>query len=391
MKTTPEVFDFAIVGAGAAGLHLAQAMMEDSFFRNKKILIIDKAAKDVNDKTWCYWETGKGKWDKIAHKIWEKGYFVTNNRYQLLEMGPFKYKMLRAIDFYNHAKQQILLQANFKWVQEEVLNIVDGANVKIECEKHSFQAIHVFDSRIDKEFFQNKDSSIRILQHFKGWMIETVSDVFNPDEFVMMDFRLKWKESASFTYVLPTSKRKALVEFTLFTPELINDADYDLMLKSYVENILKVKDYKITEVEQGVIPMTNYPFHKKSSAYITKIGTAGSWVKPSSGYSFKNSERFAAKVVSNIKNGRVPSKGIGTNRHRKYDSIFLDVLKNKNELGEKIFTAMYLKNPAYRIFRFLDEKTTLAEDLKIIASFESAPFIASFFNVVKKSKIVSGF
>ena len=35
-------FDYIIVGAGASGLMMAYRMSKDSFFDNKKILIIDK-------------------------------------------------------------------------------------------------------------------------------------------------------------------------------------------------------------------------------------------------------------------------------------------------------------------------------------------------------------
>lgn len=85
------------------------------------------------------------------------------------------------------------------------------------------------------------------------------------------------EDLASFTYVLPTSKRSALIEFTLFTTALIEDSDYDLMLKKYIESILNINNYKIKEVEKGVIPMTNFPFHKANTKWVTKIGTAGSW------------------------------------------------------------------------------------------------------------------
>jgi lycopene beta-cyclase len=57
------IFDFAIVGAGAAGLQLALAMNKDHFFQTRKIIILDKSAKNANDKTWCFWERGKGPYD----------------------------------------------------------------------------------------------------------------------------------------------------------------------------------------------------------------------------------------------------------------------------------------------------------------------------------------
>ncbi len=388
MSYTKE-FDFAIIGAGAAGLHLVHAMMEDSFFSKKRILIIDKSAKNSNDHTWCFWETGTGKWDSIVHKIWEKGYFISPKEKHLLEMKPYRYKMLRSIDFYSFIKHRIISSENITLVNEEVVNVLENSVVEISCDTNKYFAKQVFDSRIDIEFYSHSDQHVRILQHFKGWVIEAEKDVFNPDEFVMMDFSKKWKNSASFTYVLPSSKRTALVEFTLFTAELIADGEYDTMLKEYCDDILKVGKYKIVEVEQGVIPMTDYPFHKKNTFKVTKIGTAGSWVKPSSGYSFKNAERYSAIVINNIKKGINPSKGIAIGRHRKYDSIFLEVLKNRNELGESIFSDMYLKNPASRIFRFLDEQSTLREDLKIISSFESTPFMEALISTIKKGKLFS--
>ena len=64
---------------------------------------------------------------------------------------------------------------------------------------------------------------------------------------------------------------------------------------------LKIEKYEILEEEMGVIPMTDFPFHKKNNNTLTKIGTAGGWVKPSSGYAFKNCEKYASTVAENIK------------------------------------------------------------------------------------------
>ena len=38
-------FDYVIIGAGAAGFHLSMAMLRDSFFKKKRILIIEKEDK----------------------------------------------------------------------------------------------------------------------------------------------------------------------------------------------------------------------------------------------------------------------------------------------------------------------------------------------------------
>ena len=178
--------------------------------------------------------------------------------------------------------------------------------------------------------------------------------------------------------------RTALVEFTLFTSALISSDDYDKMLRQYLGEVLKLESYRIKEVEMGVIPMSNYPFHKHNTHCITKIGTAGGWVKPSSGYSFKNSDRFSKKIIQNIKTGAVPSAGIAVGRFRKYDSLFLDVLANRNELGASMFTAMYSQNSPQSILKFLDEETTLFEDLNIMRAFDQQLFMLTLLKQLKR-------
>lgn len=370
------IFDYAIIGAGAAGLHLALAMIDDPYFATKKILILEKESKNVNDRTWCFWENENGNWDNLITKSWSNGFFITKEKSIKLHMHNYFYKMLRGIDFYNHAKSKISNAKNISWISDDVLSVEENTNhVIINCIGKTFKAQHIFDSRIPQDYFAADNPYIIIQQHFKGWVIETEKDFFNDTEFVMMDYRTQWKDNACFTYVLPISKNKALVEFTFFTPNLVDETVYDQMLNQYIDTFLKPGKYKITETEKGVIPMSNFPFYKYHTPHITKIGTGGGWVKPSSGYSFKNAERFAQKVISNIKAKRLPSQGIAKSRFRKYDTLFLDVLKTQNYHGEKLFTDMYTNCPAHLIFKFLDEQTSLSEDLKIVAAFAPLPFL----------------
>ena len=51
---------------------LSYRMANDSFFDNSSILIIDREKKNYDDRTWCFWENGKGEWDDLLHKSWDK-------------------------------------------------------------------------------------------------------------------------------------------------------------------------------------------------------------------------------------------------------------------------------------------------------------------------------
>lgn len=366
--------DYIIIGSGAAGLHLMHAMSDDRWFSGKSILVIDKYRKNINDRTWCFWESGQGRWDGIASRIWENGWFNTSKVNHALSMYPYRYKMIRGIDFYELGRKRIAGSPNIKSITADVSRVEDGEKVRVFAGDQVFTAGHVFDSRIDPAYEANKHRSVHVLQHFLGWVVETDHDVFNDHEFIMMDYRIKHRDLTGFTYVLPYNRRKALVEFTFFTPQMEKMEVYEGLIRKYLKDILQISEYRVTEDEFGVIPMTTYPFHQSGSRGVTKIGTAGSWVKPSSGYSFKNAEKMSRVVVENLRSGREPDYGIGKKRFRLYDTLFLEILQNRNELGEEIFTDMYLKNPTSAIFKFLDEETSLTEDLKIISSFRPAPF-----------------
>lgn len=370
------IYDYAIIGAGGAGLHLILAMLADNWFIDKKILILDKADKKTNDKTWSFWEKGSGKWDAILEKSWKKGKFNTSKQSIDLDLTPYLYKTLPSINFYTLAKQKIAKANNVTWIQDEINAVAKvEAQIKLTGKQGNYTALQVFDSRIDKGFLAEKDTHFTLQQHFKGWEIETEKPVFDTTTFVMMDYQIKWQDSASFTYVLPFSPTKAMIEFTLFTSDLIEYDAYDSLLKQYIQGILKIDQYQITKVEYGIIPMSDYPFQKANKKGIMKIGTAGAHVKPSSGYAFKNMEKVAQKIIANLKNNRSPAHDILNKKFSFYDSLYLDVLVNQNELGESLYTNMFEKNSIQQIFKFLDEETSLWEDIQIMLSFKSSPFL----------------
>lgn len=374
-------YDFAIIGAGAAGLHVALAMQEDPYFAQKRILILDKEEKAGHDKTWCFWEKGNGKWEAVVSHSWESGIFTTSSSQINLSLPPYRYKMIRSGNFYAMAKDRIKDSENFHWHQAAVENVKKKGNLYQIIVKESvpFRARVVLDSRIDARFYEREDRYFRVWQHFKGWVIETREKVFDPETFTMMDFRVTHKDSTSFIYILPTSSTTALIEFTLFSPDLLEEKEYDDAIARYLGELMQLSDYHILEEEKGVIPMTDYPFHLKNTPGHVKIGTAGSWVKPSSGYSFKNSEKNANLLIENIKSGKRPDAGIIKPRFRLYDTLFLDRLFRANETGEELFNTMYSKNHIHSIFRFLDEETTVAEDVKIMRTFDPWPFMSAIY------------
>ncbi|MEQ8905925.1 lycopene cyclase family protein [Ekhidna sp.] len=374
-------YDYAIIGAGAAGLQLLLKMIRDPFFKEKSILVLDKDEKSTNDRTWCFWEQGETMWDQLATKTWGQGLFINLEQTIDFDLEPYRYKMVRSANFYSHAKGELAKAENVKWVKDEVVEVNDQ---DIKGSSVNYHADHIFDSRIPPAFHVKQDDYHSLIQHFKGWFVKTKKPTFDPETFTMMDYRLKWQDSTSFTYVLPISETEALVEFTLFNDQLLMDDEYDKFLRRYIATYLNLFEYKVEEVEQGLIPMSDFPFHKYHEKHLTKIGTAGGWVRPSSGYSFKNADRYSTMMVENIKKGKRPEKGIANSRFRMYDSIFLNVLSSRNDLGEEIFTRLYTKPDIQSVFRFLDEESSLTEDMKVMFSLNRPQFWKAFMNTLFK-------
>ena len=266
--------------------------------------------------------------------------------------------------------------------------VESNENVLVKTKSNQFLGNNIFNSCVSVDEIKTKTSYPFLLQHFLGWTIETKESSFNEKKATIMDFSIDQKDQTRFFYVLPISNKKALIEFTVFSKDLLNKDEYELELKKYIKS-LKIDKYKIIEDEFGVIPMTCYPFEKKNTSKILNIGTAGGWTKPSSGYTFKFIEKNTIKLVAHLKKNTQFSNFKLRTRHWIYDLIFLDVLYNKNYLGRNLFTKMFSKNSMEKIFMFLDNETSLKEELKITASFPKRIFTNSLINNI--GKIIRGY
>lgn len=375
-------FDYIIVGAGAAGLHLSMALKRSGLLEKKKLLIIEPSAKTTDDKTWCFWEKKSGLWDDILTKSWSKGELRANNEKIEFDLDDYRYKMLRSIDFYNTCKKYISKDKNIRWVEEKVVDCSENdKTVMINTNVSSYKTELMFDSRIPKAFYK-ENSSIHIHQHFKGWYIKASENIFSSELFTMMDFDIKDQNTTSFVYVLPINSKEALVEFTYFSSDIVSDEIYNRYLKKYLEHI-NVEDYQVVSEEKGVIPMSSFDFDAFQSKRIHKIGTAAGWVKASTGYAFKNCERKSNEIVKCLKQSKNLLDLKKPRKYKHYDKMFLDVLKSRNDFGEELFYRLYKQSPIERIFRFLDEKSSFGEDIKIMMSLNSRPFRQALIRHIK--------
>ena len=384
-----EKYDYIICGAGLSGLILASRIFEDRFFDDKNILLIDKDLKSSVNKTWCFWETGNSVWKDYIVKSWDTVIFKSKGFKKEKTLKNYSYKMIKSKFFLDSIINKIKQANNFDFFQDEIVDFIESENnVLVKTKSNQFLSNYVFNSCVDIDEIKSKTSYPFLLQHFLGWTIETEESVFNEKKATIMDFSIDQKDETRFFYVLPLSDKKALIEFTVFSKDLLKKDEYELELIKYIKS-LKIDKYKIIENEFGVIPMTCYPFERKNTSKILNIGTAGGWTKPSSGYTFKFIEKNTIKLLAHIKKNTQFSNFKIKTRHWIYDLIFLDVLYKNNYLGSNLFTKMFSKNPMEKIFMFLDNETSITDELKITASFPKRIFTNSLVNNI--GKIIRGY
>ena len=66
-----------------------------------------------------------------------------------------------------------------------------------------------------------------------------------------------------------------------------------------------------------------------------------------------------------------------------YDSLLLYILKNSPEKGKPIFTRLFNKVEFNKILRFLDETTSITEDISIFSKLPPGPFISALLKQVR--------
>ena len=383
-----EKYDIIITGGGGAGLSLINQLCE-SPLKDKKILLIDKEDKAANDRTWCFWESNDGPFNDIVYRSWEELSFHSQEYSTAFNIAPYRYKMIRGIDFYRYVQKKIAEHPNIKVLKanvEEVGSENDKALVRANGKTYS--ADWCFNSILFQPI--DKEQTNYLDQHFKGWIIKTDQPTFDPGAATLMDFRVPQHGESRFLYVLPLDEHRALVEVAIFSNELLSGAGYDGILTQYIANHITAEAYTVEHEEFGIIPMTDFPF-SRSDDRVIHFGTAGGDTKASTGYTFWRIQEYTQKVVALMAEEGHPymKESIFQKRFKLYDSTMLKVLVKDRLAGDELFTYLFKKNPPQRLLRFLNEETHLFEELALMSTVPTLLFLKTFIEEASRKRLAT--
>jgi lycopene beta-cyclase len=381
--------DLIVIGAGCAGLSLGfnlAEMGEDA----PKTIFLEQRSEYHNDRTWCFWgypntpfmELVQNRWSKVRVKNSE-------DRNALIECESSPYQLLIASDFYQHTLHKI--EQNNKLELHTGIKLINEPSLisnewLVQTNTGNFLTKAIIDTRpLSKDLMRDTT----LWQSFVGYEIECEEPLFDPKTAYLMDFCEPNPDFTGFTYVLPFSPTKALIEFTSFGSQPYSMEDLLERLKKTVANYVRGKRFSIIRTESGLIPMglgTRHPTYANTlpSSYV-KVGVTAGSARPATGYTFQRIQAWAQECAKELQRTGLP---IGHSADSfllsKMDNIFLNVLRNNPEMGSSLFMDMFTKVSHPRLIRFLSDHGGILDYLAVVTALPPLPFLKEVFRFSKK-------
>jgi lycopene beta-cyclase len=378
-------YDYVFIGMGASNGLMLLEFIKRGYHQTKRIAVIEPQQKNTNDKTYCFWSSPNDTIVKDLSSIISHQYqFVQTNNNKIQSIQDQPYYCIKSIDFYNLLHETIASHPIDKFDgQVASLNSLPDC-IEIVFEHQVITGAIVFDSR-PPVFTQEVRNQSYLLQSFFGYHIRLQDPLLHVDTFQMMNFDVDQSGYTQFVYNLPYAPNECLVELTRFGVDTI-DIDY---AKKILDEKIKAQfgAYEIVAEEEGCIPMTVLKQPASLDKRIINMGARANLIKPTTGYGFKKMHAFATAFEN-------PAQApLTKGRFLFYDHLLLIILIRWPNLGKKIFTALFQNNTIHRIFSFLDEKSSVAEEVKIFASLPIVPFLKACFiywtSYIKKGYLFS--
>lgn len=372
-------FDIVIAGSGISGYSLLYEAMQQGAWRDKNILVIDSSFTEKPNKMISFWDHKTSRFQQYAAANWKKLSFYSHaGKKTALVLGDYEYFTIDSRQLLGSYYQFLVQCPNIVFLEAKVIKCTsnDGA-CNVYTDQGDFTSTYVFSSIFTPPQVPEKYQYFP--QHFKGVLIKPEKPYKDYQEATIMDYRTDQKQGTTFFYCLPMAADSIFVEYTLFSKALLADGAYMEAIRKYLSEVLHIDKYQIIFEEQGVIPMTDYPFrrHKDNIIY---LGTAGGDTRGSTGYTFYNVQQTVQAIVKAFLETGTPffkKEHIGL-KDKLYDATLLSVLNEGLYEGHEIFTDLFEGTAAKHVFKFLDANSPLLNDLKIMTSLRPLPFAKHF-------------
>lgn len=374
--------DLIIIGGGCAGLSLAMRLAQLKSDAPTTLVLENRSAYH-NDRTWCFWRDPELAFETMVQHQWTKIRVRSPNEVTVLDCQAAPYQLLPSHIFYREAEATLAASSKMRLLKQATVlgqpqKNADGWSVPTD--RGNFQARMIVDTRPDPHL---KASDTQMWQSFYGEEVECDADVFDPTIADLMDFSQGCTGMVKFLYVLPMSKRRALVEITVFSPRPMSRESLQAECKSAVEACVKGERFRTARSEHGILPMGNPKRVDTREESYVRVGLHAGAARASTGYAFQRIQRWAVLCAVQLAKGAPPVP------HRRdpallrwMDNLFLRVIKRRPEMAPLLFVSVFKNAKASRLIRFLNDNGTFFDYVAIVRALPAKPFISEILKIV---------
>lgn len=379
-------YDIIIAGGGLSGTSLCYELVKEGY--KGSILLVDQDFGIKNSKTWCFWSNGEPPFPNLISNTWRELHTKVLGSSIVHELENYEYHCIKSGDYFRFIHSEIEKYSNVTLLEAGISKMW-SVNEKpfLETDKEEvYGADYIFQSALPPHNLKKKHIKYPLIQHFLGWEVQTKKPFFDDKQATFMDFDSSWEKGIAFMYVLPETSRKALLEYTIFSGSVEDISVYEEKISNYLTKKLGLtpEDFEINRTEYGEIPMEHRPYLPWYESNIMNLGTSAGLSKPSTGYTFIRIQEHVKLLAKSLIKGKTPVLPTQSKvNFRYYDLLLLHILSTSTNYSLNVFKSLFKNNSIEQVFKFLDEKTNFAEDLKIMSSVPYTPFFKAILKNLK--------
>lgn len=383
-------YDIAILGAGLAGLSLA-ARLACPRFAHLRILLVEPRIAYRRDRTWSFWNLRPHPFQDAVTASWHAWAVATDDRHVVRTVPGLQYETIPADAFYHLALGRLRAAPNITMHSGMTAAATeDDEGVQIRFGQRIVRAAIAFDTRPPSIARRHG-----LTQVFQGLEVETRDPVFDPATAMLMDFRGAQSGAAHFTYVLPFTARRALVEDTWFAPPGFQPPDHRGLIRDYLRNRHGVDDFAVLFEERGALPMDPV-FQPRNGKRLVAFGSAGGATRPSTGYAFNAIQAQCDAVIADLAEGRLPRAARPRPRMvRMMDTVLLELLRRQPDIASHVFGSLFDSCSPLALVRFLNDAALPSDFVAVAAAIPFLPTVGSALRLAAErmewsSQIIAG-
>lgn len=370
-----ERVDLAILGGGLAGLSLAQRLAQSG--AGGVIRILEPREAYTDDRSWAFWTPADSRWAKTARRTWTHWQcgIADDGERVVASADGWRYAYLSSSAVYDEALSAI---ARHPRIQIErgvqagaITREADGLAVSTNA--GTLLAQQVVDTRPPS---RAQLAGSRLFQCFAGSEVQLDEPgIDDRDIELMTDMRVD-RLGFVFSYVLPLSRTRVLVEATRFSRQPLSAAT----MSSDLDALLASRGWREAPVlrsEYAVLPM-GLPLTPDTDALpgVVRAGTAAGALRAASGYGFLRIQAWADRCAEAIARTGKPLGHPEEPRLRRWmDAVFLNALIANPERAPDFFLRLARLQPSAAFARFMSDQATAADVLRVITALPAGPFL----------------